>query len=213
MFNGEFRLTELFEYNAVELYIINMCNSNHGFTQITYHVRKHLNKLPEFNEKENGYLHIQDMMRKHLPDRTRYIKNQPFLFHHTARGSIGISATVPESDYSTFIFSYPRNMNDSQAFYKLIAHVGSIRALWKAGSNYLLSPRSEEKKFCSFVADHFLIYGNKMVRVVCDRYVPVVDILFKKARASMNFRLAKLYDKEHPSIYNDVYKFVDIEVL
>lgn len=42
MNDNEFRLTELFEYSATELYMMRKCRSNIGFIAIRYDVMKHL---------------------------------------------------------------------------------------------------------------------------------------------------------------------------
>ena len=213
MNDNEFRLTELFEYSATELYIMRKCKSNIGFIAIKYEIMKHLKKLPEYNKEENGYMRPWDLLKKLKSNMIKYTDNEPFSFHRVGRGSIGISTTLPVSDYGTFIFPYPKCINDKQMYYRYIGKTGAALALWRYGSNFIMSTKSDEKRHCSLLAGFYLIYGNKVVQVLCTNYNKVVDALFAKARSSENFRLAKAYDREHPSIYHDIYSCVDIEVL
>ena len=213
MNDNEFRLTELFEYSATELYMMRKCKSNTGFIAIRYDVMKHLKKLPEFDKEENGYMRPWDLLKKLRPNRTKYIDNEPFSFHYVGRGSIGISTTLPVSDYGTFIFPYPKCTNDKQMYYHHIGKTGAALALWRYGANFIMSAKSDTKRHCSYVADFYFIYGNKAVLVSCTNYKKVVDALFTKARSSENLGLAKAYDREHLSIYYDIYDCIDIEVL
>ena len=213
MNDNEFRLTELFEYSATELYIMRKCKSNIGFIAIKYEIMKHLKKLPEYNKEENGYMRPWDLLKKLKSNMIKYADNEPFSFHRVGRGSIGISTTLPVSDYGTFIFPYPKCINDKQMYYRYIGKTGAALALWRYGLNFIMSTKSDEKRHCSSLASFYLIYGNKVVQVLCTNYNKVVDALFAKARSSENFRLAKAYDREHPSIYHDIYSCVDIEVL
>lgn len=209
----EFRLTELCEFSAVELYIMSKCKSNTGFMGMRYDIMKRLRKLPEYNKDENGYMHPMDSLRAKLPYRTRYTMNDPFSSHRVGRGFIGINTTIPVSDYMTFMFPYPRCVNDKQMYYKLIGKTGMALALWRMGQNFVMSTKSNDRSHCCAVADFILMYGNKIVMVKCRNPNNVCDALFAKARASQNINLAKRYDKEHPSIYYDIYKYIDIEEL
>lgn len=213
MNDNEFRLTELFEYSATELYIMRKCRSNIGFIAIKYDVMKHLKKLPEFDKEENGYMRPWDLLKELVPNRTKYTDNEQFSFHHVGRGSIGISTTIPVSDYGTFIFPYPKCINDKQMYYRYIGKTGAASALWKYGVNFIMSAKSDTKRHCSYVADFYFIYGNKVVLVSCTNYNKVVDALFTKARSSENLGLAKAYDREHPNIYHDIYGCININVL
>lgn len=213
MNNNAFRLTELFEYSATELYMIRKCRSNIGFLSIKYNVMKHLKKLPEFDAEENGYMRPWVLLKELKPDMTKYTDNEPFSFHYVGRGSIGISTTLPTSDYGTFIFPYPKCVNDKQMYYRYIGKTGAAVALWRYGANFVMSAKSDIKRHCSYAADFYLIYGNKAVLVSCVSYNRVVDALFAKARSSENLNLAKAYDREHPSIYQDIYSCIDIKVL
>ena len=76
-----------------------------------------------------------------------------------------------------------------------------------------MSAKSDIKRACSYVADFYFIYGNKVVPVSCTNYKKVVDAMFTKARSSENLGLAKANDREHPSIYHYIYGCIDIEVL
>lgn len=212
MNDNEFRLTELFEYSATELYMMRKCRSNIGFIAIKYDVMKHLKKLPEFDKEENGYMRPWDLLKELVPNRTKYTDNEQFSFHHVGRGSIGISTTIPVSDYGTFIFPYPKCINDKQMYYRYIGKTGAASALWKYGFNFIMSANSK-KRHCSYVADFYFIYGNKVVLVSCTNYNKVVDALFTKARSSENLGLAKAYDREHPNIYHDIYGCINIKVL
>lgn len=213
MNNNEFRLTELFEYSATELYMIRKCKSSTGFTSIKYNVVKHLNRLPEFDTKENGYMRPWSLLKELRPNMTKYTDNEPFSFHYVGRGSIGISTTLPTSDYGTFIFPYPKCINDKQMYYRYIGKTGAASALWRYGANFIMSAKSDIRRHCSYVADFYLIYGNNVIWVTCTNYNKVVDTLFAKARSSENLSLAKAYDREHPNIYNDIYGCIDIRVL
>lgn len=213
MNDNEFRLTELFEYSATELYMMRKCRSNIGFISIKYNVMKRLKKLPEFDTKENGYMRPWNLLKELKPNMTKYTDNEPFSFHYVGRGSIGISTTIPMSDYGTFVFSYPRCVNDKQTYYRHIGKTGAAAALWRYGANYVMSAKSNTRRPCSYVADFYLIYGNIAVLVSCTNYNKVVDILFAKARSSENIGLAKAYDREHPNIYQDIFSCVDIRML
>lgn len=213
MNDNEFRLTELFEYSATELYMMRKCRSNIGFIAIKYDVMKHLKKLPEFDKEENGYMRPWDLLKELVPNRTKYTDNEQFSFHHAGRGSIGISTTLPVSDYGTFIFPYPKCINDKQMYYRYIGKTGAASALWKYGVNFIMSAKSDTKRHCSHAADFYFIYGNKVVLVSCTNYNKVVDALFTKARSSENLGLAKAYDREHPNIYHDIYGCINIKVL
>lgn len=213
MNDNEFRLTELFEYSATELYMMRKCRSNIGFISIKYNVMKRLKKLPEFDTKENGYMRPWNLLKELKPNMTKYTDNEPFSFHYVGRGSIGISTTIPVSDYGTFIFSYPRCVNDKQMYYRHIGKTGAAAALWRYGANYVMSAKSNTRRHCSYVADFYFIYGNIAVLVSCTNYNKVVDTLFAKARSSENVGLAKAYDREHPNIYQDIFSCVNIRML
>lgn len=213
MNDNEFRLTELFEYSATELYIMRKCKSNIGFISVRYNIMKRLKKLPEFDTKENGYMRPWVLLKELRPNMTKYTDNEPFSFHHIGRGSISISTTLPVSDYGTFIFPYPKCINDKQMYYRYIGKTGATEALWRYGANFITSAQSGTRKPCSFAADFYLIYGNRAALVSCTNYNKVVDTLFAKARSSENISLAKAYDREHPSIYQDIYSCIDIRIL
>lgn len=213
MNDNEFRLTELFEYSATELYMMRKCKSNIGFVSMKYNIMKRLKKLPEFDSKENGYMRPWVLLKELRPNMTKYTDNEPFSFHYVGRGSIGISTTLPASDYGTFIFPYPKCINDKQMYYRYIGKTGAALALWRYGANFITSAQSGTRRTCSFAADFYLIYGNKAVLVSCTNYNRVVDALFAKARSSENISLAKSYDRAHPSICQDIYSCIDIRML